>query len=168
MSCSIFYGEMCDCFDFPCHTGAVWTGDNTASWEHLKITIPMLLSLSLAGISFCGGSLTFSEEFVFPVAVGCSGVNCSFVAADVGGFLEDPEPDLLVRWYQAAALQPFFRNHSSKWSKRREPFLFGTGLTAAIRTAIQQRCVKSEVSEWQRFITTCVLDFSCILIDLED
>lgn len=35
--------------------GAIWTGDNTASWGHLKMTIPMLLSLSLAGISFCGG-----------------------------------------------------------------------------------------------------------------
>lgn len=37
--------------------GAIWTGDNCASWGHLKITIPMLLSLSLAGISFCGGTV---------------------------------------------------------------------------------------------------------------
>lgn len=41
--------------EFVGHAGAIWTGDNTASWEHLKITIPMLLSLSVTGISFCGG-----------------------------------------------------------------------------------------------------------------
>ncbi|XP_045918186.1 neutral alpha-glucosidase C isoform X2 [Micropterus dolomieu] len=93
--------------------GAVWTGDNVASWEYLKISIPMLLSLSVAGIAFCG--------------------------ADVGGFVEDPEPELLVRWYQAAALQPFFRGHSANTTKRREPWLFGNEVTATIRTVIQQR-----------------------------
>lgn len=93
--------------------GAIWTGDNVASWEYLKISIPMVLSLSVAGIMFCG--------------------------ADIGGFVQDPEPELLVRWYQAAALQPFFRGHSAKETKRREPWLFGEEITAAIRTVIQQR-----------------------------
>ncbi|KAF7653204.1 hypothetical protein LDENG_00086110 [Lucifuga dentata] len=93
--------------------GAIWTGDNVASWEYLKISIPMLLSLNVAGIMFCG--------------------------ADVGGFVQDPEPELLVRWYQAASLQPFFRGHSAKVTKRREPWLFGEEVTAVIRTVIQQR-----------------------------
>uniref|UniRef100_A0A3B4XF22 Glucosidase alpha, neutral C n=1 Tax=Seriola lalandi dorsalis TaxID=1841481 RepID=A0A3B4XF22_SERLL len=94
--------------------GAIWTGDNVASWEYLKISIPMLLSLSVAGVVFCG--------------------------ADVGGFIKDPDPELLVRWYQAAALQPFFRGHSANVTKRREPWLFGEEVTAAIRAVIQQRC----------------------------
>uniref|UniRef100_A0A669ELX6 Glucosidase alpha, neutral C n=1 Tax=Oreochromis niloticus TaxID=8128 RepID=A0A669ELX6_ORENI len=93
--------------------GAVWTGDNVANWEYLKISVPMVLSLSLAGIAFCG--------------------------ADVGGFIQDPEPELLVRWYQAGALQPFFRGHSANVTNRREPWLFGDEVTAAIRTVIQQR-----------------------------
>ncbi|KAG7234578.1 hypothetical protein INR49_002207 [Caranx melampygus] len=93
--------------------GAVWTGDNVATWEYLKISIPMLLSLSVAGVVFCG--------------------------ADVGGFVKDPDPELLVRWYQAGALQPFFRGHSANVTKRREPWLFGEEVTAAIRTVIQQR-----------------------------
>lgn len=42
--------------------GAIWTGDNIAEWEHLKISVPMCLSLSLAGIVFCGGEFFF---FVF-------------------------------------------------------------------------------------------------------
>lgn len=35
--------------------GAIWTGDNTATWEHLKISMPMILSISVAGLPFAGG-----------------------------------------------------------------------------------------------------------------
>lgn len=34
--------------------GAIWTGDNVASWDHLRVSVPMLLSISLAGLPFCG------------------------------------------------------------------------------------------------------------------
>ena len=37
--------------------GAIWTGDNAATWDHLRISVPMLLSISLAGMPFCGASL---------------------------------------------------------------------------------------------------------------
>ncbi|KAM4722522.1 neutral alpha-glucosidase AB isoform 4-T4 [Rhinophrynus dorsalis] len=93
--------------------GAVWTGDNSAEWGHLKISIPMCLSLSLVGISFCG--------------------------ADVGGFFKNPEPELLVRWYQAGAYQPFFRAHAHLDTPRREPWLHGEANLALIRDAVQQR-----------------------------
>ncbi|TVU47917.1 hypothetical protein EJB05_07533 [Eragrostis curvula] len=79
--------------------GAVWTGDNSADWDHLKSSIPMVLTLGLTGISFSG--------------------------ADVGGFFGNPEPDLLVRWYQVGAFYPFFRGHAHHDTKRREPWLFG-------------------------------------------
>lgn len=61
----------------------IWTGDNAAEWTHLKHTIPMLLSASIAGLPNIG--------------------------ADVGGFFKNPDAQLLVRWYQAGAFQPFFR-----------------------------------------------------------
>uniref|UniRef100_A0A8C3CCD9 Glucosidase II alpha subunit n=1 Tax=Cairina moschata TaxID=8855 RepID=A0A8C3CCD9_CAIMO len=93
--------------------GAVWTGDNAAEWEHLKISIPMCLSFGLAGLSFCG--------------------------ADVGGFFKNPEPELLVRWYQAGAFQPFFRAHAHLDTVRREPWLFGEENTALIRAALRRR-----------------------------
>uniref|UniRef100_A0A8B9QZH5 Neutral alpha-glucosidase AB n=1 Tax=Anas platyrhynchos TaxID=8839 RepID=A0A8B9QZH5_ANAPL len=93
--------------------GAVWTGDNAAEWEHLKISIPMCLSFGLAGLSFCG--------------------------ADVGGFFKNPEPELLVRWYQAGAFQPFFRAHAHLDTVRREPWLFGEENAALIRAALRQR-----------------------------
>lgn len=34
--------------------GAIWTGDNTAKWEHLQIAAPMILSIGLAGLAFNG------------------------------------------------------------------------------------------------------------------
>ena len=92
---------------------AVWTGDNAAEWSHLAIATPMLLSLNVAGITFSG--------------------------ADVGGFFKDPDAELLTRWYQAAAWQPFFRGHAHIDTKRREPWLFGEPYTSHIRRAIKGR-----------------------------
>ena len=46
--------------------GAVWTGDNAAEWSHLAIATPMLLSLSISGITFVGGMRPLVKEiFVF-------------------------------------------------------------------------------------------------------
>ena len=58
--------------------GSIWTGDNIAVWDHLRASIPMILSISIAGLPFAG--------------------------ADVGGFFKDPDPELLVRWYQVRYL----------------------------------------------------------------
>lgn len=94
--------------------GAVWTGDNTANWDHLKITIPMMLSLSVVGLTFSG--------------------------ADVTGFFEDKgEPELFVRWYQAAAFQPFMRTHNHIHSTRREPFAFTTEQRILVTKALELR-----------------------------
>lgn len=93
--------------------GAIWTGDNDASWEHLQISIPMLLTIGASGVTFAG--------------------------ADVGGFFRDPEPELLMRWYQLGSLQPFFRAHAHIDTKRREPWLFGEPYTTLIREAVQRR-----------------------------
>lgn len=93
--------------------GAVWTGDNTADWDHLRVSVPMILTLGLTGMSFSG--------------------------ADVGGFFGNPEPELLVRWYQLGAYYPFFRAHAHQDTKRREPWLFGERNTELIREAIHVR-----------------------------
>ncbi|TPX32725.1 hypothetical protein SmJEL517_g04192 [Synchytrium microbalum] len=93
--------------------GAIWTGDNDASWEHLAASVPMLLSAGISGMAFAG--------------------------ADVGGFFRNPEVDLLERWYQIGAFQPFFRAHAHIDTKRREPWLFGDVVTGRIREVIRSR-----------------------------
>ena len=92
---------------------AVWTGDNAAEWSHLEISLPMCLSLAMSGISFCG--------------------------ADVGGFFNNPDDELLVRWYQAGAWLPFFRAHAHIDTRRREPYLKPTESLNIIREALYIR-----------------------------
>ncbi|KAL1918966.1 uncharacterized protein VTP21DRAFT_2347 [Calcarisporiella thermophila] len=93
--------------------GAIWTGDNMATWEHLKASTPMILTNGITGLPFSG--------------------------ADVGGFFGNPESELLVRWYQAGAFQPFFRAHAHIDTKRREPWLIGDPYTGYIRDVVRER-----------------------------
>jgi len=93
--------------------GAIWTGDNDAKWEHLKASLPMLMSIGVSGIPFCG--------------------------ADIGGFFNNPEKELYIRWYQAAAFQPFVRGHSHLDSKRREPWLYDDETVGLVREALYER-----------------------------
>ncbi|KAI9114330.1 hypothetical protein K1719_014558 [Acacia pycnantha] len=93
--------------------GAVWTGDNSADWDQLRVSVPMILTLGLTGLPFSG--------------------------ADVGGFFGNPETELLVRWYQVGAFYPFFRAHAHHDTKRREPWLFGEQNTEIIKDSIHVR-----------------------------
>eukprot|EP00892_Ulva_mutabilis_P002788 jgi/Ulvmu1/1250/UM109_0048.1 len=93
--------------------GPIWTGDNTATWEQLKVSVPMLLALNVAGLPNAG--------------------------ADVGGFFGNPDAELAQRWYQAAVFYPFLRGHAHLDTKRREPWLFGDKATGRIRTALRER-----------------------------
>ncbi|CAG2104181.1 unnamed protein product [Medioppia subpectinata] len=93
---------------------AAWTGDNMSKWEHLRITIPMLLSHSIAGITFIG--------------------------ADIPGFFFNPESEeLVVRWYQTSVFHPFFRGHAHLDTKRREPWTFSEPTKLAIRDVFRMR-----------------------------
>jgi len=93
--------------------GSIWTGDNEASWSHLEIASPMLLSLNIGALSFVG--------------------------ADVGGFFGNTDAELMTRWMQAAAYQPFFRGHAHHDAKRREPWMFGQETMTRLRKASMAR-----------------------------
>lgn len=93
--------------------GAIWTGDNAAQWDHLEIAAPMLLSLNVAALSFVG--------------------------ADVGGFFGNTDAELMTRWMQAGAYQPFFRGHAHHDSNRREPWIFGDETMVRLRNAAMAR-----------------------------
>ncbi|KAJ1994279.1 glucosidase II [Coemansia spiralis] len=93
--------------------GAIWTGDNTADWGYMRAATPMVLSNNIAGMHFSG--------------------------ADVGGFFGDPKPELLTRWYQLGIWHPFFRAHSHRYTKRREPWLFGEPYLSIMRKAVYER-----------------------------
>jgi alpha-glucosidase len=92
---------------------AVWTGDNVATWEHLRLAIPMVLGLGLAGVPFAG--------------------------VDMGGFAGSPDGALYTRFLQLGAFLPLFRTHSEFTSARREPWSFGPVYERANRAIIELR-----------------------------
>ncbi|KEO81598.1 glycoside hydrolase family 31 protein [Tumebacillus flagellatus] len=94
---------------------AVWTGDNRSFWEHLSMSVPMILNMGLSGIAFAG--------------------------ADVGGFAHHSNGELLARWTQVGAFLPYFRNHSAIGFARQEPWSYGEEYEAVIKQYIEMRYV---------------------------
>ncbi len=91
---------------------AVWTGDNLSSWEHLRMSIPMLLNMSISGIAFCG--------------------------ADIGGFRGYPSAELFTRWLQLGVFYPMMRVHTAG-GKEQDPWSFGKKHEKLNRAAIELR-----------------------------
>jgi alpha-D-xyloside xylohydrolase len=94
------------CQRFPAH----WGGDPQADWEALAASIR--------------GALSW----------GVSGGAC--YATDVGGFLGTPDPELYVRWAQAAVFASHMRFHGTS---PREPWVFGDRIEAIIRDWLELR-----------------------------
>jgi alpha-glucosidase len=92
---------------------AVWTGDNRSFWEHMALSIPMVLNLGMSGIAFAG--------------------------PDIGGFSHHASGELVARWTQMGAFFPFCRNHSVIESRRQEPWMFGEQVEAICREYIGLR-----------------------------
>ena len=92
---------------------ATWSGDNSSTWNHLRMTIPQLENLGLSGFAMSG--------------------------ADVGGFAGSPSPDLLTRWIELAAFQPIDRDHAAKGTRDHEVWVDGPKHEAIRRHFIEER-----------------------------
>ena len=90
-----------------------WTGDNSSTWNHLKLSISMLLNLGMSGFAYSG--------------------------ADVGGFIGGPSPELMTRWIEIGAFAPIFRAHSEKGTPPKEPWVDGAEHMRIRRQFIEQR-----------------------------
>lgn len=92
---------------------AVWTGDNSSTWRHLHLSLPMLMGMGLSGVSF----------------VGC----------DIGGFTLSCSRELYARWIQVGAFYPFCRTHAAIMTRDQEPWAFGKRVTDIAREYITLR-----------------------------
>jgi alpha-glucosidase len=90
-----------------------WTGDNSSTWNHLRMTVPQLVNLGLSGFSLAG--------------------------ADVGGFAGSPPPDLLTKWIELSAFQPIDRDHSAKGTRMHEVWVDGPEQENIRRRYIDER-----------------------------
>ncbi|HEX9615638.1 MAG TPA: glycoside hydrolase family 31 protein, partial [Bacteroidota bacterium] len=92
---------------------AAWTGDNIASWEHLQMSVPMCLNLSISG-----------QPFVGP---------------DIGGFFGNPSGELFARWLQLGVFMPLMRGHSVIDAGNKEPWEYGKEFERINRETIELR-----------------------------
>lgn len=92
---------------------ATWTGDNWAGWSHLKLSVPMSLTLGLSGQPFSG--------------------------PDIGGFLNNTEPDVWAHWIGFGVFLPFVRGHACSGTNNKEPWAFGTAIEASSKMALERR-----------------------------
>ena len=90
-----------------------WTGDNSSTWDHLRLCVQQSLNLGLSGFTYTG--------------------------CDVGGFVGGASPDLLTRWYEIAAFTPVFRNHAANDAPHAEPWVDGPEHLAIRRKFIEER-----------------------------
>ena len=90
-----------------------WTGDNSSTFDHLRLSVEQLLNLGLSGFSYAG--------------------------ADVGGFTGGPSPELMTRWFEIAAFTPIFRDHSMKDAPRAEPWVDGPEQLAIRKRYVEER-----------------------------
>ena len=93
--------------------GFTWTGDNSSTWNHLRLSTQMLLNLGMSGISMVGD--------------------------DIGGFNGSPQPDLLTRWIEMGAFNPMFRDHTTIGSLPQEVWVHGPKQEAIRRRYIDTR-----------------------------
>lgn len=92
---------------------ALWPGDNTSDWSHMRGSLAMLLGMGLSGLPFVG--------------------------SDIGGYAGHPSPELLTRWLQLGVFYPFMRNHTELGSPDQEPWVHGPVYEALNRRAIELR-----------------------------
>ncbi|VAH06888.1 unnamed protein product [Triticum turgidum subsp. durum] len=92
---------------------ATWTGDNLSNWEHMHMSLPMVLQLGLSGQPLSG--------------------------PDIGGFAGNATPKLFGRWMGVGALFPFSRGHSETGSIDHEPWSFGEECEEVCRLALLRR-----------------------------
>jgi len=114
---------------------ALWTGDNASSWDFLRITVPQVLGIGLSGIPISGADVGgFAPG---PVPQGTTTASVMRDGRVVGGVTD---PELFVRWMQAGAFLPWFRNHYLGYDKEyQEVYAFGEPVAAICRRWIELR-----------------------------
>jgi alpha-glucosidase len=92
---------------------ATWSGDNSSTWNHIRISTPLMLNMGLSGYPFVG--------------------------SDIGGFAGSPPMDLLTRWIELGTFNPIYRDHTAADTNDQEPWVGGAEQEAIRRRYIELR-----------------------------
>ena len=92
---------------------AVFTGDNSSTWDSLRISIQVLLSMGISGFAHAG--------------------------SEIGGFGLSASPELYARWIEAGVFYPYCRTSTDAGTRNQEPWSYGNRVEDISRRAIQLR-----------------------------
>jgi alpha-glucosidase len=92
---------------------AQWTGDNMATWENLRTSLRLVMSMGISGLPMVG--------------------------SDTGGFVGYPSAELYTRWLEAGVFHPFFWTHTIDPDRPLDPWAFGIEYEAINRRIIELR-----------------------------
>ena len=92
---------------------AQWTGDNLSTWECLRTSLRVVMSMGLSGMPFAG--------------------------SDIGGFVGYPTAELYTRWLQAGVFHPFMWTHNYDPKRTLDPWSFGLKFEEIHRRTIELR-----------------------------
>ncbi|MFN8006191.1 MAG: glycoside hydrolase family 31 protein [Terriglobia bacterium] len=92
---------------------AQWTGDNLSTWECLRASLRLVMSMGVSGMPFAG--------------------------SDIGGFSGYPTAELYTRWLQAGVFHPFMWTHSGDAERTLDPWSFGLQYEEINRRTIELR-----------------------------
>ncbi|MEM8757691.1 MAG: TIM-barrel domain-containing protein [Planctomycetota bacterium] len=92
---------------------AGWSGDNSADWWDLEVSVPMVLNMGLSGFPFYG--------------------------PDLGGFIGNGDADQFERWFGFGTLLPFPRGHTAVGNRDKEPWAWGEEVENTARQALNNR-----------------------------
>ena len=122
----------------------IWTGDNHSWWEHLLLNLQMMPAINQCGILYTG--------------------------ADTGGFSDDANGQLMIRWSQFSLFTPLFRNHAAMHTRYQEPYAFDEATTAILREMIRLRyaLIPYLYSEYMKAAKNSGLYFMPLCFEYED
>ncbi|KAK9215057.1 hypothetical protein WN944_007060 [Citrus x changshan-huyou] len=131
---------------------ATWTGDNVSNWEHLHMSISMVLQLLGREIymlprilEVCDGLIWMMSDLSSSSINRVLGVNHEGLSGqplsgpDIGGFAGNATPRLFGRWMGIGAMFPFCRGHSETDTIDHEPWSFGEECEEVCRLALKRR-----------------------------
>lgn len=99
----------------------VWTADNWAVWDDLRLQTVLALGLSISGVPYVGCELD------------------AFMGRTWKGMLYSTDPMLLTRYFQIALFFPFYRVHKAKDGIDTEPYNLPEYYFKKVKEAIDTR-----------------------------